>query len=206
MRDLRAEVAAVRRMPQVDAREWVPLRVPVRGELAASRGGCEVSGAHERSGQGATNNWLTPRWIIDALGPFDLDPCASENDPLRCAPQGFTWRDNGLSQEWGGAFVFCNPPYGPHAGKWLARMAEHGNGIALVAARTETRPFNPALRSASCVLFVASRISFIEAKTMQKKDGNGAPSMLLAFGDEAARRLIASTIPGVRMAPILRVA
>lgn len=24
----------------------------------------------------STDEWYTPRWIIDELGPFDLDPCA----------------------------------------------------------------------------------------------------------------------------------
>ena len=23
-----------------------------------------------------SDEWYTPKWIIDALGPFDLDPCA----------------------------------------------------------------------------------------------------------------------------------
>ena len=54
-------------------------------------------GSHETPGQGATNDWLTPQEVIDALGPFDLDPCASEVDPNRVAPRYYTWRENGLA-------------------------------------------------------------------------------------------------------------
>lgn len=25
----------------------------------------------------STDDWYTPRWLIDTLGPFDLDPCAA---------------------------------------------------------------------------------------------------------------------------------
>jgi len=155
----------------------------------------------ERPGQGVTNDWLTPRWILDALGPFDLDPCASESEPTRCAPRYFTWRENGLSQDWGGAFVWTNPPYGPHVGKWLAKLAEHGHGIALVFARTETAAMNPLLRRASCVLFLAGRLIF-ESADARARGNAGAPSMLLGYGEEARRRLMACSIPGVRMEAI----
>ncbi len=34
-----------------------------------------------------------------------------------------------------------NPPYGEQTERWLAKLAKHGNGIALVYARTETKMF-----------------------------------------------------------------
>ena len=40
---------------------------------------------HEAPFEGATNDWITPKYIIDALGPFDLDPCASASQPWSCA-------------------------------------------------------------------------------------------------------------------------
>lgn len=41
--------------------------------------------------------WLTPKYIIDALGgPFDLDPCSHENPPYKIANTIFTKEDNGL--------------------------------------------------------------------------------------------------------------
>ncbi len=33
-------------------------------------------GSHQKT-VGASQAHLTPRWIIETLGPFDLDPCAS---------------------------------------------------------------------------------------------------------------------------------
>lgn len=38
---------------------------------------------------GDTDTWLTPRWILDTLGPFDLDPCAASEIPTWVAPRYF---------------------------------------------------------------------------------------------------------------------
>lgn len=37
--------------------------------------GTSLSG-HQRPNAGLSDDWLTPPEIIEALGPFDLDPCA----------------------------------------------------------------------------------------------------------------------------------
>ena len=37
--------------------------------------------AHQRPHRGASDVWLTPPEIIDAVGPFDLDPCAAPGEP-----------------------------------------------------------------------------------------------------------------------------
>lgn len=151
-------------------------------------------GSHERAREGGTNVWLTPRDVIEALGPFDLDPCAAAEDPLRCAPVGYT--EDGLERPWFG-LVWCNPPYGPHVGPWLARCASHGSAIALVFARTETQVMQEALRAADGVLFVAGRFKFERPDGAKTTSNAGAPSMLLAFGWEAVDRIEASGIDGV---------
>ena len=85
--------------------------------------------------------------------------------------------------------MFCNPPYGPHTGAWLKRLADHGNGIALVFARTETAAFaNGVWGRAAGIFFLRGRVQFC------KPDGVpggrcAAPSVLVAYGLEAARRL-----------------
>lgn len=84
--------------------------------------------------------WLTPPEILAALGTFDLDPCAPIVRPWDTAGQHYTIEDNGLAQAWEGR-VWLNPPFGAQASKWLARLAAHGNGIALIPARTETVMF-----------------------------------------------------------------
>ena len=97
-------------------------------------------GGHQRAYEGRTDEWLTPPEILKAIGEFDLDPCSPINRPWNTAKKHYTVEDNGLIQEWIGR-VFLNPPYGPETGKWLQKLAEHGNGIALIFARTETDMF-----------------------------------------------------------------
>ena len=40
-----------------------------------------IGGHHARRRGATSDDWITPRCIIDALGPFDLDPCASATQP-----------------------------------------------------------------------------------------------------------------------------
>src|SRR5258708_276631 len=71
---------------------------------------------------------LSPRWIIDALGPFDLDPCAADPRPWDCAEINLTQADAGLRGSWTGR-VWLNPPFDRYqVGKWIRRLAEHGHG------------------------------------------------------------------------------
>ncbi len=51
---------------------------------------------HEKPFEGATNVWLTPRDIIDGLGPFDLDPCAADPRPFDIAATNYTEAQDGL--------------------------------------------------------------------------------------------------------------
>ena len=37
----------------------------------------------------SSDEWYTPRWVIDELGPFDLDPCAPMQPPYEIAPLSF---------------------------------------------------------------------------------------------------------------------
>jgi len=38
-----------------------------------------IGGHH--STHAATHDWITPQYVLDALGRFDLDPCASLTQP-----------------------------------------------------------------------------------------------------------------------------
>jgi len=49
-----------------------------------------------------SQEWYTPKWIIDALGSFDLDPCAPIEPPYKIAEHTFNVITDGLSQNWGG--------------------------------------------------------------------------------------------------------
>jgi len=144
------------------------------------------------------DEWLTPRHITDSLGPFDLDPCSPINRPWDTASKHLTKEDDGLSVDWHGV-VWMNPPYGKETSKWMDRLKKHGNGMALIFARTETRCFFDHIwDSADALLFVKGRIPFCYVDGRQGKP-SGAPSVLIAYGQECSDRLLVascSTIPG----------
>lgn len=161
---------------------------------------------HEQPHEGRTNDWITPPWIITAFDSlsippfFDLDPCASVTQPWPCAARSFTVADDGLAQEWTGR-IWLNPPYGPHAAQWVRKLAAHGNGIALLFARTETRLWQDDIfPTASAFLFLRRRVSFHRPDGTLPKSNSGAPSVLIAWGDhcEWALRSLADRqiIPG----------
>lgn len=156
-------------------------------------------GGHHRAYQGRSDDWLTPPSLIAALGPFDLDPCASPGQPWNTAAA--EWTENGLGRPWQG-FVWLNPPYGPQTAAWLARLADHGTGIALVFARTETAMmFAHVWPRATAVTFLRGRLHFHHPITGERAAANaGGPSMLIAYGLEARRRLYtATTIDGITL-------
>lgn len=154
-------------------------------------------GGHHQPFRGRSDDWLTPPWIIEALGPFDLDPCASVNQPWPTADEHFVPPEDGMALPWSG-FVWLNPPYGPDTYKWLARLDEHGSGIALTFARTETTGFFASVwERADAVLFLRGRLFFHRPVTGERaKHNSGGPSALIAYGDEAVSRLRACSIPG----------
>lgn len=139
-----------------------------------------------------TDSWITPKWLIDALPDFDLDPCASTPQPWPCAKRSYNIADNGLMRPWDG-FVWCNPPYGKAAATWLNRMALHNNGIALVFARTETQMFfDHVWPFARVLLFLEGRLTFHYPDGRRPREGanSGGPSVLIAYGIRAARELM----------------
>lgn len=148
--------------------------------------------AYERTEQ--KDEWLTPPYIFEAVQPFDMDVCQPITPPWHIAPIGFNVNDDGLAQDWRG-FIWCNPPYGRETGKWLAKMADHGNGIALIFARTDTKMFHDYVFNADAVLFIKGRLSFYDVKGV-KGGTAGAPSCMVAWGGAAVERLRNSGIKG----------
>ena len=106
------------------------------------------------------DEWLTPPDFVNIFGPFDLDPCAPVNRPWPMAKKHYTREDNGLALPWEGC-VWLNPPYGRHTFEWIERLAEHGSGLALIFARTETMGFHKQVwDKAYAVFFFQGRICF----------------------------------------------
>jgi hypothetical protein len=153
-------------------------------------------GSHQ-SAIGKSQDHITPKWIIDRLGPFDLDPCAADPRPWNCAAHNITEAQDGLSRRPWGGYVWLNPPFNQYlVGRWIARLAEHGNGIALLHARCEARWFAPCWQHASGILFMSTRLKFCRPDGSEQPHNSGAPPVLVAFGKHALVRLEASGIAG----------
>lgn len=150
---------------------------------------------HQAPVRGATDTWLTPPDLIRALGTFDLDPCTPPTMPWETAKMRYTEADDGLVQPWEGR-VFLNPPfYGIE--DWLRKMVEHGNGIALAAARTETRWwFKYIWGSADAILFMKGRPYFHHEDGSRGRSNSGAPIALAAYDNINVLALENSEIPG----------
>lgn len=140
--------------------------------------------------------WLTPPGIINALGAFDLDPCAAPSPrPWPTAARHIELPEDGLAAEWAGR-VWMNPPYGSVMGAWLAKLAAHGNGIALIFARTETAMFHEQVwKRADGIRFLRGRIAFCDRQGKPAGPA-GAPSCLIAYGRGNAAVLRDSGIDG----------
>lgn len=152
-------------------------------------------GSHHSHRMG-TDVWLTPPSILEALGPFDLDPCASLDRPWDTAAKHYTIEDDGLAQQWEGR-VWCNPPYGQQAWTWLEHLADHGDGMALIFARTETAGFfRTVWDRADALLFLEGRLHFHRPDGTRAPANAGAPSVLVAYGKNNVADLMTSGIPG----------
>jgi len=152
-------------------------------------------GAHQSAAM-KNDEWLTPPEIIRALGSFDTDPCSPIARPWDTAGRHFSVLDDGLKQQWTGR-VWLNPPYGLESSKWLERLADHGNGIALIFARTETAMFfEHVWEKATALLFLKGRLFFHYVDGRKAKANAGAPSVLVAYGEHNAAALLQSGITG----------
>lgn len=149
----------------------------------------------QKNPDASTDEWYTPRWIIDLLGPFDTDPCSPVVPPYEIAPISYNEEQNGLTHDWQGV-VWMNPPYSRKPlRQFCEKMARHGNGLALLMNRQDNLLWQEVIfPSARSMLFMRHRVKFL------RPDGTtGSPfygSCLVAWGDECDRRLRQSGIEG----------
>lgn len=149
--------------------------------------------------RGNSDDHLSDPRLVKALGPWDLDPAASVNQPWPTARVMWDRHDDGLSRDWSFAkLVFLNPPYSAAMYDWLDRLADHGSGVALVFARTDTAGFHRAVWArADALYFFRGRLWFYRPVTGERFSENaGSPSVACAFGAEAVKRLERLTKPG----------
>jgi hypothetical protein len=141
-----------------------------------------MSLSSHQSARMRNDEWLTPPEILSALGSFDMDPCAPRPRPWDTARYHLSIEDDGLQENWFGR-VWLNPPFGREAVKWLRKLVAHGNGIALIPARTETAMFYECVWGvADAILFMRGRPHFHYVTGERAKANSGAPICLVAYG------------------------
>ncbi len=144
---------------------------------------------YKSSNEISSDEWYTPEYVVESLGKFDIDPCSAIIPPYQTAKIMYNKIDNGLSKEWNGR-VWLNPPYSKDLfSAFIERLAEHGNGIALIFNRCDNVLFHEIiLKKASAIKFLRKRIKFCKPDgTIGKQPGSG--SLLIAFGEENIKSL-----------------
>lgn len=119
----------------------------------------------------ARDDWGTPHDFfirLDSEFHFTLDPCADDKNH-KC-DKWFSKEQNGLSQDWSGEIVFCNPPYGRQIYDWVHKaFSEVSVGtckcvVMLLPARTDTAWFHDLIYQKAEVRFLRGRLKFEGAK------------------------------------------
>ena len=129
-----------------------------------------------------TDNWATPQDFFDNLNEefhFTLDPCANEENH-KC-DLFYTKEQDGLTKDWGGHVVFCNPPYGKEIADWVRYSYEQSQKpnttvVMLIPARTDTRYFHDYIYGKAEIRFIKGRLKFGDATT-----GAPFPSMVVVY-------------------------
>lgn len=131
-----------------------------------------------------TDQWATPQDFFDSLDrefSFTLDPCADETNH-KCN-RYFTQEVDGLSQDWGGETVFCNPPYGRDIKNWVKKSRDEARKpgttvVMLIPARTDTQYFHDYIYQKPNV-----EVRFIRGRLKFGDSNNSAPfpSMVVVF-------------------------
>ena len=107
-----------------------------------------------------SDDFLTPPHVVEAMGEFDLDPCASGRQHKPLARKQYRYpEDNGLLLPWQGD-VFCNPPFS-ELQSWIDRFILHGKGVLLVPARVEVSWFWKLWHNANAIFFTKGPVKYI---------------------------------------------
>ena len=140
--------------------------------------------AHQQT-IGKNDEWLTPPEIIRALGDFDLDPCAPIERPWSTAGTHYTELEDGPAKPWFGR-VWLNPPFHRYERpKWMRKMAEHGNGIMLLPAAGETKPFAEHVwGKCAGLLILNKRPHFHYVDGSRATANSGCTIALVAYGED----------------------
>jgi len=116
-----------------------------------------------------TNEWETPQTLFDELNNefhFTVDVCATKENAK--VSNYYTKEQDGLSQDWTGETVWCNPPYGRQMQKWIHKCYEHfvngGSAVMLIPSRTDTKAFHDYIYGKAEIRFIKGRLKFGNSK------------------------------------------
>lgn len=111
--------------------------------------------------------WSTPDDLFNILDRefhFTLDP-ASDDFNFKCKNH-YTFKENGLLQDWSNNNVFLNPPYGKDIYKWIEKSYNeflykpNVNVVLLLPVRTDTRWFHDFIYNKFEIRFLKGRLKF----------------------------------------------
>lgn len=117
----------------------------------------------------STDEWCTPKWLAEALGPFMTDPCSNASSHVQAdylySLDGGTLRSDGLATTWDGS-VFCNPPYSNPL-PWCLKLRDHaGPWCALLKLDPSTKWWAALMEASPTVAPFRKRIKFEGDKSM----------------------------------------
>lgn len=116
------------------------------------------------------DKWATPEHIFNKLNQefnFTLDPCC-EPHTAKCG-KFYTQYDDGLSKDWAGERVFCNPPYSNgNIDLWMEKCYMESRKpdtlvVALVAVSTSAKWWHQWVLNNAELRFIERRVQFVGA-------------------------------------------
>lgn len=131
------------------------------------------------------DDWETPKDFYKKLDDefhFTLDPCCT-HESAKCEKH-YTKNDDGLSKDWSGEIVFCNPPYSKNGNQdaWVKKcytesLKPNTTVVALLPARTDTNRFHDCILGKSEIRFIRGRLVFeVDGKPLIGKNGRPQPA------------------------------
>lgn len=131
------------------------------------------------------DDWETPKDFYEKLDDefhFTLDPCCTHEN-AKCKKH-YTKDDDGLSRDWGGEVVFCNPPYSKKGNQdaWVKKcytesLKPNTTVVALLPARTDTNRFHDCILGKAEIRFIKGRLVFeVDRKPLIGKNGKPQPA------------------------------
>lgn len=131
------------------------------------------------------DDWETPKDFYEKLDDefhFTLDPCCT-HESAKCE-RHYTKDDDGLSKDWSGEIVFCNPPYSKKGNQdaWVKKcytesLKPNTTVVALLPARTDTNRFHDCILGKAEIRFIRGRLVFeVDGKPLIGKNGKPQPA------------------------------